>query len=318
MKKILVLSLVLSAIICVVCYSPGYAQRIIAYGFEDWTGNENTAPGYIFSSVASTYWNMHVNSNQVRTQNASCGNKTAHSGQYYIHRQFNTTITDPCLGGVATSIDDHGNLGLGGTYPTSSGDKTALRSAITGNTMTVRYWFRVTDAWKTQTGLGLCKFFRLYGTGGSTDPASLIVHIAGGGGTSNTNTAFHIYDPSGSGWSGSYGTVLRAGADLQDGNWHSVTIVVRLNNTVNAAGNVTARVWFDDWNMAGDPQGERTVTCPSFGASFDHFNLTQNWSATYPSSLMGIDFDDIEVWNGLPSASDRPSMVTGLRVTEAQ
>jgi hypothetical protein len=138
--------------------------------------------------------------------------------------------------------------------------------------------------------------------------------MATGGGTSNTNTRFYIYDPSGAG----YGTLFSAGADLQDGNWHSMTIVVVLNNTTNAAGNVTARVWFDDWDMTGSPNGERTVTCPSFGSDFFYFAFAQNWSATYPASLMGMDLDDIEVWNGLPSASDRPSMVTGLRVTEAQ
>lgn len=289
------------------------ASKIIDYGFEDWTGDENTTPNYIYSSSASGYWADHTVSNQVKNTSSDCGNRTAHTGTYYIHRQFNTSLTDSCLGGVAQSINDHGNIGLGGTYPSGSGDKTNLSAAITGNTLTFRVWFRVNGDWKTQSGMGLCKFFRLYGTGGATDTATSIVHVSAG---NNTDTRFFIYDP-GVEPASVYGTAFYSGSDLQDGNWHSLSVKVVRNYDDNRTGNVTTSVWFDDWDMAGEADGTRTITCSTFGSAFHYINMTQNWSATYPSTLMGIDFDDIEVWDGIPnetSDTTAPANPTGLSV----
>lgn len=284
--------------------------KIIDYGFEDWTGSEDTTSGYIFSSVYSTYWTDHTESNQVKNTSSDCGNRTAHSGTYYIHRQFNTSLTDSCLGGVAQSINDHGNIGLGGAYPSGSGDKTSLSTAITSNTLTFRAWFRVNGDWKTQSGMGLCKFFRLYGTGGADDYASSIVHFDSG---NDTNTGFYIYDPGCSGCA--YGTRYYAGSDLQDGNWHSMSVKVVRNYDDNRTGNITTSAWFDDWDMAGDPDGTRTITCSAFGSGFQYINMTQNWSATYPATLMGIDFDDIEVWDGLPDGeTTAPAAPSGLSI----
>lgn len=219
---------------------------------------------------------------------------------------MNTALHDPCLGGVATSINDYGMIGIGGAYPVAYGNKTVLQD-VTTNVLTIRFWFRATDNWKSQTGLGFSKFLRVYGNEGTSDPSSLIVHMNAGG----TNTQFHIFDPSGTNWSGWYGTTFTAGADVQDGNWHSMTTVITRNNDTNGAGNVTAQVWFDDWNMVGRPQGVRTVTCSSFGNAFRYFQVAQNWSNTKPTELMGIDFDDIEVWNGTPTSLSSPG---GVRV----
>jgi hypothetical protein len=43
--------------------------------------------------------------------------------------------------------------------------------------------------------------------------------------------------------------------------------------------------------------------------------LFQNWGATNPSSLMGIDIDDIEVWNGTPGQG--PAAPASLRIVRA-
>ncbi len=125
--------------------------------------------------------------------------------------------------------------------------------------------------------MGNLKFFRLYGTGGDGDGASAFVHLVSG---NTTDTVFRIADMTGTTWSEIWGETFLAGADLQDGRWHSVCVRVVRNNDANTTGNVTITAWWDDWDMDGAPQGERTVTVPSFGASFSHFSLQQNWSAT--------------------------------------
>lgn len=266
---------------------------VIGYGFEDWVGSASVTPGYIFSSTADSYWSDHVNSTNVIRSTTN-----AYSGSYYLHRQFNTTLHDPLLGRVATSINDHGNIGLGGRIPQNSGNKIKISEAITTNTITVRFRFRVTDEWKNQASVnGYCKFFRLYGTGGGNDNASSIVHLAR---DNNTSTRYYIYDPS----IISYGTRYYSGVDLLDGKWHSFCVQVVRNNNSNSNGNITTKVWWDNWNMTSDPLAQRTITCPEFGSKFWYFQIAQNWSATYPTTLMGIDLDDIEVWDGSPDTTE--------------
>jgi len=160
--------------------------------------------------------------------------------------------------------------------------------------------FRTTDEWKNQTSVyGYCKCFRLYGIGGGTDPASAIVHLSR---ANPTNTTFFIYDPS----ILSYAH-FSAGRDLIDGNWHSIGVKVVRNNDINASGNVTVSVWWDDYNLTSNPTATKTITCPEFGGGFQYIQMAQNWSATYPTSLMGIDFDDIEVWDGMPTSGNLSS-----------
>lgn len=279
---------------------------MINYGFEDWTGSEDTTPGYIYSGSNSDYWSDHTGSNQVvATGNANCAG-AAHGGTYYIHRSFWTGGADACLGGTATSINDHGNIGYNSTYPIDSGDNTQLSTAITENTLTVRFYFRATGNWKTHTEVtGMCKFFRLYGTGGTGDSSSAFVHVIRG---NNTNTQFALLDPS-SGYQ-----YYNSGVDLQDGNWHSAAIRVVRNNDTNSTGNITISVWWDNWDMTGDPTASRTITSSAFGSAFQLFALAQNWSATYPSSAMGIDFDDFEVWNGDTDQDSTAPTVTAFTI----
>ena len=291
MKKIILALLAIGLILTAADWSFAVADDglVLQYGFEDWTGDANTTPGYIMSSGYLDYWNTHTASTEVIYNPAR-----SYSGSHYLHRQFNTTEEDPLLGEIATSINDHGNIGYGGTYPLGSGNKIQLSTAIVSNTISVRFRFRTTDEWKNQTSVtGYCKFFRLYGYGGGDDNASAFVHVIRG---NNTNTRFLLYD------SGTitYGPIHYAGADLQDGNWHCLGVQVTRNKDDNSEGNVTVKAWFDNWDMTGDPLGERTVTCTEFGSRFGHFAIAQNWSGTYPSSLMGLDVDDIEVWDGLP------------------
>lgn len=267
--------------------------QLIDYGFEDYTGDVETSPDYIFTATASTYWSNHVNSTQVVS---NCDAKTAYAGTYFLHRQFNTAIEDTCLGAVSESINDHGNVGLNGSYPTTAyGDNTQFRTEVTSDTMVVRYYVRSTGNWGAQGGLGYCKFFRLYGNGGSADDASIITHL-----TIYAGGRVAIYDPS----LVSYGTWVTLPVSIYDGNWHAYAIRMIINNKTNSTGNITTAIWYDDYYLTGSPLLTRTITCPDFGTNFSYFAFAQNWSATYPTALMGMDIDNVQVWDGMPTDED--------------
>lgn len=278
--------------------------QLIDYGFEDYTGNVETSPGYIFTATASSYWSNHVNSTQVVS---NCSGLTAYAGTYYLHRQFNTAISDACLGGVSESINDHGNVGINGSYPTTGiGDNTLFETDMTTDTMLVRYYVRSTGNWGAQGGLGYCKFFRIYGTGGGADDASLITHFTIGG------SRVAIYDPS----LISYGSWADTPTSLYNGNWHAYAVKIVINNKTNSSGNITASIWFDDYYLTGAPLLTRTITCPDWGTDFSHFCFAQNWSATYPTALMGMDIDNVQVWDGMPTDeetdTDPPTAIVTL------
>jgi len=282
-------------------------EKIIDYGFEDYTGNVETTPGYIFTTSDVSFWSYHIHSTEVVS---SCDGKSAFEGNYFLHRQFWTGENDPCLGETATSQNDHGNIGGNFTYPLSGiGDNTHLPTDITSDTITVRYYFRLNN-WKTYAGiLNWCKFFRLYGTGGSTDTESALLYTYP---QNNSNNDMTIFDPS------NFATWhFYTGVDFQDGNWHNIVIQVILLNKTNTNPNVRMRVWVDNWNMTGAPQGTRDIYPPTFGSAFMTFALTQNFSASYPSTLISADFDKIEVWDGIPNTNPDPppSQVQGIQVT---
>ena len=270
------------------------ATKLIDYGFEDYTGDVETTPGYIFTGSASTYWDDHLASTEVVS---NCNGETAHSGTYYLHQNFYTGGTDACLGGAPSSVNDHGNVGLNSTYPTTGyGDNTQFSTDITSDTLVVRFYLRTQGNWASVSPAGNCKFTRTYGTGGGADNSSLITHY-------NTSAnAVYIYDPS----IISYGTGATLTTSLYNGNWHGMAVMIVINNHTNSSGNITASVWWDDYDMSGSPILTRTVTCPAWGSAFNYFDFWQNWSATYPTGSMGIDVDDIQVWDGFPTSGSTP------------
>ena len=267
--------------------SPSAGLGIVAeYGFEDWTGDAETTPAYLFSTNDSGEWAHHEASTT-----AIYDSGRAYAGNYYFHRQFNTSLSDSLLGGIASSIDDYGYIGLGGTYPIGSGDKFTLADEINTNVISIRFWFATTDDWKTQSSMDLCAFLRLLGNGGSSDAATAYVFLENG---NNSDTVFYLFDPS----SPTYYDQYNAGVDLQDGNWHSFGARIVRNKDDNSADNVTIRVWWDSWDMEGTPAAEKTITCSSFGDKFGSFQIAQDWSGSAPSTLMGLDLDAIEIWDG--------------------
>ncbi len=286
--------------------------RIINYGFEDWAGfnaNNSPAPGYIYStSDADTYWYQHRTSTIVIRDPAK-----AYEGNYYQHRQFNTTQYDPVLGRTATTVNHRGNIGLNSIYPSGSKCTATLRNDIKSDTMTQRFYFRTTNEWKNQTSVtGYLKFVVAHGSPSGT----AYIHLSR---TDSNDTTLYVYNGAGS----PYYYSFKAGTDLMDGRWHCIVVVWKVLST----NNLNARVWVDDWNMSGSPR--KNQNCTAEGGTFNSFNYASigiNWSGTYPSTLMGLDLDQIEIWDGIPNAdqasgddpveSDSLNPPTGLMVLQ--
>jgi hypothetical protein len=279
-------------------YASIAANKVIDYGFEDFSGydgNNAPGPGYIFSTSYQEYWQTHINSTHVIS---NCNGKTPYHGNYYFHAQFYTGAEDTCLGGVSSSVNTRGNIGVNLEYPLGLKDTTELRTDIKGNTLTIRLQFRVTGNWDSTNaaidGGGGHKFIRVYGGDGSGDDSSAILKLLNDGDDSSPRMVFYL---------DSIGNAYReVGVNWQDGNWHPIVLRITRNNDTNESQNVTMTVWVDDWDMQGDGVSV-TGTAGDFGSAFSHIALASNWSAQYPTSLLGYDIDDIEVWDGEPDDS---------------
>ena len=85
------------------------SARLISYGFEDWTGDADTTPGYCFGTNYSDYWALHEESTEVIS---SYGSWTPSSGSYFFYREHHSGTSGGVLGGSNSgAINDHGNLG---------------------------------------------------------------------------------------------------------------------------------------------------------------------------------------------------------------
>jgi hypothetical protein len=168
--------------------------------------------------------------------------------------------------------------------------------------MTVRFSFRLTGDWTSandaaDNGGGL-KFIRVNGNGRVGDEAGALIKLRLDG--DSTDPRWNLYDP------GTHrNTYFRTGVNIKDGNWHTMSFRVVLNNTSNSSNNVTMTFWVDDWNMQGQGQSH-TVTCSNFGTGFYSNELFTNWSASTPVNPMGMDLDNLEVWDGLPFPPPSP------------
>ena len=293
MRKKTHLKILLFGICFIMSFSSIHAiagTKVIDYGFESCTG-------YVFTT---DYTSRHASGTEVVSSGDSdCGSRNAHSGTKYFHRNFYTGGTDACLGTKPEHIYAHCNLGWNGTFdnsfcPGGSKNTGRLNALINSDVMFTRFWFRTTGNWPN-TGMGNMKFLRFYGNGGTGDPAGCFVHIMSNGYT------FMIYDYLHYDWN-----YNNSGINWNDGNWHSICVKVELLNHTNTDPNLEITVWWDDWNMASAPAASEQVGYPKFGTGFDHIVFQSNWSATYPSSDMGIDLDDIELWDGMPTGPNPP------------
>jgi len=269
--------------------------KVLDYGFEDWTGDANTTPNYFSSTNYQEYWTSHTTNTEVIS---SCSGNLPHGGSFYFHQNFYEGF-DPCLGTTPTGINPHTNVGINLQYPSDPKNNLNLRTDILSNTMTIRFYFRTTGNWPNSADLGpMMKFIRVYGAG----TTSAIIHISEDGTTFDIadHPAPDNSDPS---W-GDYHNIFAAPINWNDGEWHSISAVIEILNPDNVYPNVRYDIWWDNWDMEGSADGSADVYHPGFDSDFVHISLFVNWGARSPDSDMGIDLDDIEIWDGLANPTD--------------
>ena len=280
--------------------------KVVDYGFEDWSGwngVQSPAVGWIFSQPAESYFYDNSDSTIVVGGGSSCDDNRPYNGQYYYHTQFNTSRTDPCLGRTASSLNHRMYIGYGGSYPTGTKDSAIFQEIVPSKTETLRFKFRVTGDWSSaQSGIdegGGMKFIRqAIGRSYFSDSNNILVKLLNDG--DSTYPKFGIYN-----YGSNSTTYYTPKVNWQDGEWHSFTM-----KAVNTGSlEYTVSIYLDDWEMAGSPLGVRVVTMGSSESDgFYSISLNGNWSAKYPSNLMGMDFDNFEVWDGTPDSDDSSSI----------
>jgi hypothetical protein len=281
------------------CPEPMPEGMVLCYGFEDWTGNASTTPGYIFrisTNAGPAYaWDKQLDSTEVLS---SCGGRTAHSGKYFFRKVLGGPV-DSCLG-TDPSENSYVRFGNGDAkYPEGSGDTTDLRTAITGEVMTVRFWMRLTGNWPptgiSPTAYG--KFFRPCFGSLDYESDNRCGHLY-----LNANAlGFAIYDVGTVDWD-----YFNQGYSIDDGAWHSISVVIeRLNQNYDSTltnPNYNMEFWVDDWDMEGSSTGAKDLYVKRAGTSpFRMIALWVNYGGSGgPTEEHAIEYDDFEIWDGLP------------------
>jgi len=296
-------------IITLVLLTPNlvFADEILSYGFEDWSEyNEYASPAdkYIYTSPDEASWDDHSESTIVTQGGVDCGGNTAQSGSYYHHVQFNTTTNDTCLGRTGSSVNTRDYIGSNYAYPTGTRDNTHFGTVMTGPIGVIRFYMRVTDDWtSTQTNIdngGGMKFVRwAIGTDYVDDNNNVLIKVMND--SDDTYPRVGIFDPATT--NTAYYT---PSVNWQDSYWHSFSI----KSVNNGGGSFTVSVYIDDWDMEDTPTAERDIDLVTPGNGYYYrCSMFGNWSAVYPVNLMGMDIDNIEVWNSIPSAGGITSVI---------
>lgn len=275
--------------------------KVLDYGFEDWTGDADTTPGYIFTSNDTAYWADHESGTHVIS---SCEGRTPHGGNYFWRRNYYSGGFDDCMESTPLSENSHNNIGYGGSY---GGDSTVFSSDISSNVITIRFYFRLSGDWPNDGVTGGTKFTRLMGAGDPADDLN-----SGFVNFDEMGDTFMVWDPGNSRWS------YWNSGDMDDGEWHAYVAVYERLDDVNQNPNGRISVWVDDWDMVSNPIGSTDVYLEHWGDSFSYLEFLVNWGGTQtPSSSMAIEVDDMEVWDGLSSESSDttpPGNPSGLSV----
>jgi hypothetical protein len=275
------------------------ANRLLSYGFEDWSGDADSTPAYIFGTTAVTYWANHENITHVLS---NCKG-TAYEGTYFLRRQF-YKANDSCLGTRPDANESRMNLGLGAVAYGNNADFDI--SKIKTGKFFIRMRFR-NNGWANESvGYG-AKFLRLYDADYS-GKAYLHLRPKSDG---STSAWYYLYDQTSANFGPAY-----SHDTLLDGQWHSVCFFVEDNGN----GTLKISVWWDDWNASGPPSASRVVTPISWGLPFSHCQVVANLSGADGKVVddMSTDFDNIEVWDDMPSATPTsgPNPPIGLTVVE--
>lgn len=111
--------------------------------------------------------------------------------------------------------------------------------------------------------------------------------------------------------------------NFHDGQWHCIAFkwhTLRHSSSGSWPDNPNGEIsfWIDNWNC--DPAVNAAVCdrepCYFVGITATNYRMTQiyiynNWNATYPARLMGLDVGKLEVWDGDVTTADLAGSTSG-------
>jgi len=290
MKRVILTTMILS--ILFVASNLFAAEKILDYGFEDWTGNMYTTPGYIFSSGYESYMVRHDNaSDVVSSYNANEMGQTwiPHSGAYFLLQNDGSYALNPSVPGITAGTVNASNLvGYNGTY--GGQNPLEFRSEITTGEIFIRLWARFNKGFSTIGGN--CKWIFIGDKGGNLYD-NIYMHFS----TSTSPTMKFYCDTEGS-WLGSSVPLTNP----FDGNWHKFSFYIDYNNGI-------IRGWYDvDNETAGNVTKSWTAPDGHIGGTIgpNYMYIQGNFSAQQPKEETYHALDDIEVWDGMPTGINPP------------
>ena len=265
------------------------AQRVYSYGFEDWTGECKTTPGYPF--YMCTGETGHSNGTEVI---GSCGSWTPHTGSYFFFEQAYAGLSsDPCLapGDNPETVNTHNRINI---------------PDVTDEIF-VHFYFRFNDYASSMAGGRRMKFLDLETNGLYPGDMEVWSHFSSGG-SMNFIDERTLNWGSGVSWPGGVNPLR------DNGKWHSYAIWAKLSTG-------QLKVWMDttDWD---NPTIERSgynwynPRDRTPATKFTYIYIHENYSADTPTQSLKFALDSIEIWDGIPDSSvgNAPNPPTGLVV----
>jgi hypothetical protein len=237
-------------------------------------GSISSTPNYPFSSTYQGYVDEHEAGSEVIR---SYDGLRPRSGNYFWILNHGSGSLNPSIQGITSpTINPHNNLGLNARY---GGDNPWQVSSISTNECFIRFWM-ASDGWENTVANGKFKVVRFKENG-----SDVIFYIHQG-------RLFSLYAEN----AYHYGSVH---SDVDDRSWHKFGVYVNYNT-----GQVA--MWYDVEGLETWENTTQTWTDPdgriSGGPSPSPIVLISNWSAHNPVGEVWHALDDIEVWDGLPSA----------------
>jgi len=267
------------------------AIKIFDYGFEDWTGNMYTTPGYPFTSGYAEYMDGHAAGSEVITSynaNEMGQTWTARSGSYFlIQNDSSSYALSPSVSGITGGgVNLHNNVGYDGRYGGPSNFD--MDESITTGEVFIRLWARFNNGWRTIQDGGRNKWLRFYANTNAV-PDTVYMHL----GTWNSSPPMYFYCSGEPGyWIGSSFTCTNA----YDGNWHKFSMYINWNTGVILG-------WYDVDNETIE-NASKSYSAEDGrlgnGSGPQFLVLKSNYSAKSPTEETYHAIDDLEIWDGMP------------------
>jgi hypothetical protein len=238
------------------------------------------------------------------TNGTAITTSSPHGGTYSM--RFNlgeTSALDP-IEGFETEVNPHANIGLSGAdYGNTSGFDCA---GITTGEIYVSYWFKYDEGDLYKLSHQNHKVLYMHNTVYADNVIlghrySGNLYLAVEGDADNTSE-YELLDQS------------TPPIDYDDGEWHQEAIWVKYGSPNTADGEI--KYWVDG-TLLVDETGIQFITTTD--ERVHYFELSGNHAEIGGVVSVGFQIDDIEVWDGLPSAAEDPTpTINGCTVTGMQ